>query len=697
MTDSFYIFSWWLMLFLLGIASIPFTWILFRKFFDLGYGLSKTVSLISVSFLVFLVGTSKILPIHQSTIVAIVFSYFAINVAIFIRFKKQIAKSYKVKLPVILISELLFLFGLIFWSVVRGYQPDINGLEKFMDYGFINSILKSEYLPPTDMWQSGKPINYYWFGHHSVAVLIKLSSIPASIAYNLMIATIAGFTLSSAFSIVTTLTKKIPKIKVRSVLASGLISAILLTFAGNFHTPFFIGANYLKENYCQQGQYLLCTQTKFEIKPYWYPDATRFIGYNPDTKDKTIHEFPLYSFVVSDLHAHLINLPYVLVFIGLLLAYFLKDRRKIFDIKALSPIGFLLGVMFMTSAWDFGNYFLVTLATLGMYFLYLRMFKFKSFFAAMLSIGFILAVALVTVSPFLLNFESIADGAAFVKARSPIWQLIVLWGFPFILTFIFTVSILKVFRRKKKIERQDAFVIAILVSSWLLIMIPEIIYLKDIYEATHARANTMFKLTYQAYVMAYLSSGYIAIRAISLFDRKVKRLIVTSVFLILFGLVMIYPSIAIKSYYAELKVYKGLDGEGWMEKKYPDEYKILVWLRENVKGQPVILEAPGDSYTDFNMISSYSGLPTVNGWFVHEWLWRGSSEVPAKRNADIEAIYTTKDANVAKKLLGKYSVEYVIVGTHERVKYPTNLQENKFEEFGELVNQTGNAKIYLIK
>ena len=54
---------------------------------------------------------------------------------------------------------------------------------------------------------------------------------------------------------------------------------------------------------------------------YWFPDATRYIGYNPETNDKTIHEFPVYSFVVSDLHAHVINMIFVITLIGCYLQY----------------------------------------------------------------------------------------------------------------------------------------------------------------------------------------------------------------------------------------------------------------------------------------------------------------------------------------------------------------------------------------
>ena len=129
--------------------------------------------------------------------------------------------------------------------------------------------------------------------------------------------------------------------------------------------------------------------------------------------------------------------------------------------------------------------------------------------------------------------------------------------------------------------------------------------------------------------------------------------------------------------------------------KYPSEYAALLWLRENVEGQPVILEAPGDSYTDFNIISSYSGLPTVSGWFVHEWLWRGSASFPQERVGDINEIYTSSDLNITINLLDKYEVKYVIVGTLEMQKYP-NINEEKFNTLGTQVFSFGATKIYQV-
>ena len=132
-----------------------------------------------------------------------------------------------------------------------------------------------------------------------------------------------------------------------------------------------------------------------------------------------------------------------------------------------------------------------------------------------------------------------------------------------------------------------------------------------------------------------------------------------------------------------------------MKVQYPGEYKAIEWFNKNVAGQPTILEAPGNSYSDFNVISSYTGLPTISGWFVHEWLWRGNSKYPQERVDEINTIYTSTNNQVTKQLLDKYQVNYIVVGSFERQKYP-NLEEEKFENLGNLVFSSADTKIYQI-
>jgi len=103
----------------------------------------------------------------------------------------------------------------------------------------------------------------------------------------------------------------------------------------------------------------------------------------------------------------------------------------------------------------------------------------------------------------------------------------------------------------------------------------------------------------------------------------------------------------------------------------------------------VILEAQGDSYTDYERISAFTGLPTVAGWWVHQWLWRGSADVVGKRIPDIIEIYEGKDLEKTKNLLKKYHIKYIIVSQLERQKYP-NLNEEKFSILGEKIFESSN-------
>ena len=208
----------------------------------------------------------------------------------------------------------------------------------------------------------------------------------------------------------------------------------------------------------------------------------------------------------------------------------------------------------------------------------------------------------------------------------------------------------------------------------------------------------MFKLFYQAFIILGLVSSYIIARVFTDLNNLGRKRVLKFLFLlfslVLFCLVSIYPYFAINSAY-DLKTYKTLDGISYIKGLYPSDYEAIVWLNKNIKGQPVILEAQGDSYTDYARISSNTGLPTVLGWTVHEWLWRGSYSVPEPRIKDVEILYESKNLSKTQSLIEKYNISYVFVGDLERQKY-NELNEEKFEKIGEKVFSSGSSVIYKI-
>ena len=777
MQNLLLIFQWWLVFFVIGISFLPLTFIVFKNFFDKGYVFSKILGVAVVSYAVFLLGILHIIPFSFLTSALVLIFFALLNISFITRGKSGGLRKFLTILKenwlIFLFEEVLFSIALLFWSYVRSFQPDIHGLEKYMDFGFINSILRSEFFPPKDMWFTPLSINYYYFGHLTTAVLTKLSNIPSNITFNLMIATVFAFTFAGSFSIGANLIHKL-NVKRYMLFAGGFLTAFIVSFAGNLQTIYAFFKNYVGENPVPFW-HLPFSLSTFPNN-YWYPNATRFIN-------NTIHEFPLYSFVVSDLHGHVLDIPFVLLTIALLFSIAMKhqitnhhrhggiptgnyqrdksqmvrqahhpeQRRRInsnnktfgflnlsnwnlfriwnFEFEILL-LALLLAIMYMTNAWDGIIYFLLTALVLfflskklliGNWFLtiailffgfFIFSYPFNHFFKPFVSgIGIIcppdFLVKIGKIGPFI--FE--ADHCQ----KSPWWQIMILYGFFYFWAMLFFLFILKkkktlgfgnwgLFRNLKleirNLAISDIFVLLLILLSTILIIIPELIYVKDIYPA-HYRANTMFKLVYQSFIMLSISSSYIIFRimpniftlparnAMHSFGRRVY-FIFTILFLIL---VFIYPYFAIKSYYGDLKTYSGLDGTVYLKNKYPQDHEAILWINKNIKGSPVIVEAQGDSYTDYARISANTGLPTILGWTVHEWLWRGSYDIVAPRIEEVRLIYESQSLEQTRMLLEKHKVEYIYVGKLEREKY-TNINESKFEEFGRVVFESRNTRIY---
>jgi len=674
--DFFQIVFWWFLIFAIGLAFLPLTRFFFKKFFDRGYAFSKVIGLLFVTYLVWLFGSLKIFPFtHQSIWLAISVGVI-FNLALAKSGKTKIKKIIKGNWKIFAFEESLFLGGLVFWSLVRGFQPDIQGLEKYMDFSFINSILRTTYFPPADVWLAGETINYYYFGHLVTALITRLSNINSTVTYNLMIATIFGLSLSSAFSFGSNLVSLIPKLPVkrkRLIFLSGTLTAYLLTIGGNLHAFWW----YLKNR---------------GFESYWYPDATRFIVEKFGAGDNTIHEFPIYSFVVADLHGHLLNLPFVLLFLGLILSVVFQKK---FNRWSYLAVGFLLAIFYMTNTWDFPIYLLV-FGAINLWFNYLESgFSLRLITKTFISTLSVLVVALMFSLPFHLHFKSIAQGISLVDFHSPGWMLLVLWGFPLIITLLhlFWIVSKKVNPLSRKVN-PAIFVLILLAIAWFLILVPEVFYLKDIYIHSHQRANTMFKLTYQSFVIFSLISPFIVINILLNLKLKWQRGLLLIAIAPLLFFIFKYSHFAVGSYYG-LKNYRGLDGLKYFNQLYPNDYQAILWLRKNIENQPVLVEAVGESYTNYARISANTGLPTILGWRVHEWLWRGSFDQPGKRTDEVRLIYESPEINETKQLLNHHQAVLIFVGDLERQQYPS-LDQGKFETLGEVIFSSGETKIYRI-
>ena len=139
--------------------------------------------------------------------------------------------------------------------------------------------------------------------------------------------------------------------------------------------------------------------------------------------------------------------------------------------------------------------------------------------------------------------------------------------------------------------------------------------------------------------------------------------------------------------------YQTLNATAYLENAIPEDAAAIRWLNKNITGQPTVLEACGDSYKDYdNRVSAMTGLPTVLGWYVHEWLWRNNLDEENKRRTDVETIYTSTDKKEVQELLDKYEVNYIFIGSCEYQKYE-GVNVALLSSLGEIVFKEENTMI----
>lgn len=694
-SDLLITLRWWITWFTLGLIGWPIAQKIFFKWEDQGYGMAKIIGAAAVTFLVWIFGSWKILPFTWP-VVLICASSILVAGNIFIK-KNPINK---VKIKTLFWEELLFLSALVLWSFVKAHEPSINGLEKFMDFGFTKSILRGNYFPPVDMWFSGGTINYYYFGHLLLAVTTRLSGLDLGYTFNLILATLFSLTFTMSFGISRQLLKDLPGIK---KIVGSLFVAFLVSLSGNLQTIYAFTRGYSGENppafWTIWSDFSNWEELKAGWNSYWYPNATRFIPY-------TIHEFPGYSFVVSDIHGHVLGIPFALLAIGLLLLMF-DEKKSVIPKYLIAFYGWIAGMMFMTNTLD-GPIYVSLWGMLAISRNSIKEWKMKEKWKILaIDVGIMGGVFLLTVFPFISNFQPFVSGLAvncppaflenskfgpfifegIIKCqKSPLWMMLLLWG-------LFVYGGIGVWRWRAtgaNVVVKKIFAV-IGLFCLMLIIFPEFFYFKDIYP-DHFRSNTMFKLGYQVFIMMSIVTGTVLVRTMTQI-KKYKWYVAGAVPLII--LVSIYPWFSVRSYFGNLKTYHGLDGLVWLKEQMPGDYDAITWLNSNIPigTQPVVLEANGDSYTNYDRISTFTGLPTVAGWTVHEWLWRGGYEPIAKRAEDVRLVYESDDINYTKLLLEKYEVKYVIVGDLEREKYP-QLNEQKIQTLAGMVFSSGGTIIY---
>jgi YYY domain-containing protein len=607
-------------------------------------------------------------------------------------------------------GEAVFAVAYALGVLLASFAPDVWNTEKPMDMGFITAINASAHFPPHDPWMSGETLNYYYLGHVALAWPIKLLGLRPDEGYLLCWGLLLALTCATAYAFAGTLWaaarralgERAPR---GGPVLAGLMAVALVVVLGNLAgVRTWLDAANPPHDYA------------------WF-DPSRVIP-------NTINEFPAFSFILGDLHAHVLALPFTILALAFALQVVLAGPRGDVVWRSVAEAlaaGVAVGALYAINAWSYPVAAGLLVASVIVW-SYDGASRGRRGYA-WVWLGLVLLASVVIVLPFLLNFTAEEHGVGVVHTRRPFTKWlgdmaliygVLLWP----LSAAFAHRVLGLEHRWRwlgwgavglvvagsllaaghltgalllavgtgagvaaalspALSAPERFLWVLIAGGLALLLIPEVAYLRDAFDGSALfRMNTVFKAGYQAFVLLALAAACALPWAAVWLPRRVwQGWAAVAAVLLLLGLVYPYGAS-----YARTNGFAGpptLDGLGWLRERSPGDPGAMAWIRADTPGDAVVLEAFGDDYSAFGhgRISTFTGRPTVLGWAGHELQW---AHDVGSRPADIKTMYTTPSAAVARPLLDRYDVRYVVVGPIEQTTYGTGGQA-KWDQLGRRV------------
>lgn len=652
---------------IIGLVSFPVSYLLFKKLTDKGYAVGHLLGWFSVSYISYTLSHLGI-PVYYSIYISAL-GWIGVNA--YIEYKQRIFRKFLSKGNV-LTTELIFLMFFAVLYFIRIGSFTLNTIERTPDFAVIKSLFNTVTLPPTDVWLTGKPINYYYFGHYTVFTMLSFAGLDPAKGFLYVVAWMFGIYAVCLFKFGSNLYEFLVSEFMEGwhgnnflSALSGAFSVFLVLFAGNLFSVKFL---WLKDF------------------SYWTP--TRFVP-------GTIMEIPLFSFLVADLHGHMWGMGIGITILFTLLAFwFDKTDRPLVKNYYVYLLSFLLGLTVITNTWDILS--LGLLAGAGVLLKYEKKIRFSKDFPAVLAN--LAIVALIPLAWLTYYRQEGSGGLGLTHGGSGIVNLLMHWGgFAFPLAVFLTLY--SVFH-KKKLD----FVWLITLVSLLLIIFAENFFIKDIMSGGEfKRANTVFKIYMQVWLWLGALMGPVLVLLLSP-TAKVKKFLEGKIFtfqfliLLFISVLLVYPSNTLKQTVVPDYSRSVDKGMSFFYDQYPQDYQAYLFLKNIQEQLPrsqkkkVIVEAPGDSFADTSLFSSYLGWPTLVGWSGHVWTYRGTYKYNEARVAELNEIYSGSDILLTKQILDKYKVNYIIVGTDEKKKYP-NIQLDKLLILGNKIYDKGGVSV----
>ncbi len=760
---------WLLLVELLGLLAFPVAYRLCGYLQDRGYGLSKALGLLLLTYPLWVLGSMG-LPMTRPAALLLLAVLAALSFALAWRQRIDMLAFLRREWRLVLALEAVFLVVFSGWALFRSFDAGINHTEQLMDLGLLSAAAKAATFPPQDVWLLGHTVNYYYFGYLVIGTLAEITGIVTPVAYNLGMALVPALAAVGILGLAVTLVMRCGASQSTALLC-GLGAVALLGFMSNlegvleFARVRGLGSPAFWEGLDVKGLETTVAQTSWHPQEgWWWWRATRVIDTveGGTSLDYTIQEFPLFSFMLGDLHPHMMSIPFLLLTLALglqLLATPGPPARAWFrDQWALLLVfGLALGALGAINAWDLPTFMALTMALVGVK--AYRDWRSEGWRQATAGAGALaLILVVVAMAAYLPYYRSLAGSLhGILPVEGPTTQphhFLIVWGVflvalaPFVvlqagrrsqappsrllvasvglavapfLAWVVVVAAMDsdaaVMPRllhllpgmvvtaalvygcltlaREGAESSLLFALGLLVFAAFLLTGPELFRVADLFGN---RMNTVFKLSYQAWVVLAAASSVGLYYGVGLLVRQGWRQRAGWVWAGMLALAALggvyYAGGALTDKANAFRGPQTLDGLAFLAEYRPGEYEAIRWLSAEASQEDGVLEAVGPDYSEHARISAATGVPTVLGWAGHERQWRGETTALEGREEAVERIY--RGDPQAAELLAQFGVTYVVVGPRERERYdPVDLAP--LEDVLEEAFASGDVTIYRVK
>ena len=350
--------GWWFSLEVVGLIAFPLAFLIFGGLRDRGFSLTKIVGLVFVGYAAWLGGVFGLLPFTRGAVVLIL-AVFALAGLAVVGYNQERFRAYiRERWRYLLMVEALFAATFFIAAWLRSYVPEVSGTEKPMEAALLSGLVRDSSLPAGDPWLSGHDMNYYHFGYLMMAGQIKLLGVGVNIGFNLALSTVAALGSLAAFGIVYNVleargggAKKADGsgLGSRAAIVAGLSAVVLLFIYSNYEGVFeFLAIHGVDSS--RLYDFVSVDQLDgpkdstswYGSEHWWWWRASRLFWAPADCGAAgcpyVITEFPFFSFLLGDLHPHVLAIPFVLLIVALAWNLFVQEDDPSWNWRSLPSV-----------------------------------------------------------------------------------------------------------------------------------------------------------------------------------------------------------------------------------------------------------------------------------------------------------------------------------------------------------------------